>query len=133
MHQYDGMRVRRLPCDDDGCGWSALLPALPPPRTLSGGQRADVAIIGAGFTGLAAARRWATLRPQARVAVLDAQRVGAGASGRNSGFIVDLPHYVPAIGTFLTTRPVPFVHVRYEDLVAEPEKHFDAVARTRAV
>lgn len=92
------MRVRRLPCDDQGCGWTALLPPLPAARPLAGDESADVAIIGAGFTGLAVARRWATLRPQARIVLLDAQRVGDSASGRNSGFIVDLPHYVQARG-----------------------------------
>ena len=92
------MRVRRLPRDDAACGWSALLPPLPPPRRLQGRARADAAVIGAGFTGLAVARRLAELRPEWRIAVLDAQRVGDGASGRNSGFIVDLPHYVPARG-----------------------------------
>jgi glycine/D-amino acid oxidase-like deaminating enzyme len=92
------MRVRRLPHDDDACGWSALLPPLPAPRRLAGSERVEAAFIGAGFTGLAAARRWATVRPQSRLAVLDAQRVGGSASGRNSGFIVDLPHYLAARG-----------------------------------
>lgn len=92
------MRVRRLPRDDDACGWSALLAPLPAPRRLRGSERVEAAVIGAGFTGLAVARRWATLRPQARLAVVDAQRVGGSASGRNSGFIVDLPHYVAARG-----------------------------------
>lgn len=93
------MRTRRLPDDDAAsCGWTALLPALPPPRRLCGAERADCAVIGAGFTGLAAARRLATLRPDWHIAVLDAQRVGGGASGRNSGFVVDLPHYEPKRG-----------------------------------
>ncbi len=92
------MRIRRLPHDDDACGWSALLPALAPARRLCGAERADCAVIGAGFTGLAAARWLATLRPEWRIAVLDAQRVGGSASGRNSGFVVDLPHYIPARG-----------------------------------
>jgi len=92
------MRTRRLPDDDDACGWTALLPPLPPPRRLQGAERADCAVIGAGFTGLAAARRLAALRPDWRIAVLDAQRVAGSASGRNSGFIVDLPHYAPGRG-----------------------------------
>jgi hypothetical protein len=32
-----------------------------------------------------------------------------------------LRRYVPAIGSFIIERPVPFVQVRYEDLVTEPE------------
>ena len=46
--------------------------------------RTDVAIIGAGFTGLSAALHLA--RSGVSVTVLDAQRVGWGASGRNGGF-----------------------------------------------
>ena len=45
----------------------------------------DVAIVGGGFTGLAAARHLA--RAGARVAVLEAEYVGAGASGRNGGHL----------------------------------------------
>src|SRR5262245_47294284 len=92
------MRVRRLPHDEDACGWTALLPPLPPARRVRGVVQADAAVLGAGFTGLAVARRLATLQPDWQIAVVDAQRVGGGASGRNSGFVVDLPHYVEARG-----------------------------------
>lgn len=45
----------------------------------------DVAVVGGGFTGLAAARRLAM--GGARVVVLEADRVGSGASGRNGGHL----------------------------------------------
>ena len=49
-------------------------------------------MVGAGVTGLAAARRLAELAPGARILLLDDYRIGYGASGRNSGFIIDTPH-----------------------------------------
>ncbi len=45
----------------------------------------DVAVIGGGFTGLAAARRLAM--GGAKVVLLEADRVGAGGSGRNGGHL----------------------------------------------
>ncbi|MUO78558.1 FAD-dependent oxidoreductase [Agrobacterium vitis] len=45
----------------------------------------DVAVIGGGFTGLAAARQLA--RGGAKVIVLEGQRIGWGASGRNGGHL----------------------------------------------
>ncbi len=48
-------------------------------------ERVDVAVIGGGFTGLAAARRLALAGRS--VAVLEAQHVGFGASGRNGGHL----------------------------------------------
>ena len=92
------MRTRSFPNDDRSCGWIAMLPPLPPPRRLPSGQHADCVVLGAGFTGLAAARQLATHRPDWRVALIEAQRVGFGASGRNSGFIVDVGHYEPKRG-----------------------------------
>src|SRR5436309_9871842 len=56
-------RMRILPHDDRGCGWLAPLPPPPPARPLAGSERADYAVIGAGFTGLAIARRLAESRP----------------------------------------------------------------------
>lgn len=87
-------RIRLLPSDDACTGWSALLPPRAARPALRGEIRADWVVVGAGFTGLAAARRLAELRPHDHVVVLDAQSVGDGASGRNSGFAIDLPHNI---------------------------------------
>jgi glycine/D-amino acid oxidase-like deaminating enzyme len=48
----------------------------------------DFAIIGGGFTGLAAAARLRTLAPDKSVAVFEAARIGAGASGRTGGMVL---------------------------------------------
>jgi gamma-glutamylputrescine oxidase len=53
--------------------------------TLAGDRRADVAVIGGGYTGLAAAARLAGTHGLDTV-VLEAHRIGWGASGRNGGF-----------------------------------------------
>ncbi|PRA26231.1 NAD(P)/FAD-dependent oxidoreductase [Pseudomonas poae] len=85
-------RAIHLPHDDQDCGWYAALPEPAPAKRLNGQQQVDYAVIGAGFAGLAAARQLAVHQPEARIVLIDAQRVGYGASGRNSGFVIDLPH-----------------------------------------
>lgn len=89
--------AKRLPVDDDGCGWYEIAeicprPQFSPQQLLTPNNHYDYAIIGAGFTGLACAHRLAQLQPDARIALFDAQGVGQGSAGRNSGFMVDLPH-----------------------------------------
>lgn len=59
---------------------------MPVPTTREFPQRVDVAIIGAGFTGLSAARSLA--KNGAAVAVFDSQTVGWGASSRNGGMVL---------------------------------------------
>lgn len=66
-----------------GCWWDETCEIAPRPE-LSDALRVDVAIIGAGFTGLTAARELA--RAGLSVAVLEMDRIGWGASGRNGGF-----------------------------------------------
>ena len=53
-------------------------------------RSADAVVIGAGFTGLACARRWQELAPNARVVVIDASEIGEGNPGRNSGFLLEI-------------------------------------------
>lgn len=86
------MEVRRLPRDPGPAGWNRLLPEPPSPLPLEGKSTADWLVIGAGFAGLAAAHRLSKLAPGDRIVVLEATRVGAGPAGRNSGFMIDLPH-----------------------------------------
>jgi len=85
-------RVARLPRDPGPAAWNRLLPPAPPARVLEKNITADWLVIGAGFAGLAAARRLAQLRPGDRIVLLDATRIGEGPAGRNSGFMIDLPH-----------------------------------------
>ncbi|CAI3797992.1 Gamma-glutamylputrescine oxidoreductase [Pseudomonas sp. MM221] len=88
------MNIKLLPGDDQSNGWSALAPCRTPTTSLASHQHADWLIIGAGFAGLAAARRLAEHHPGQRIVILEAGVVGDNASGRNSGFAIDLPHQV---------------------------------------
>lgn len=75
--------------------WSACPPPprpRPPCRTL----RADVAVVGGGLAGLSAAHHLLERRPGARVVVLEARHIGAGASGRTTGLLG------PGVGQSLT-------------------------------
>ena len=65
--------------------WTATANRTPDYPPLAGAQKADVAVIGGGFTGLSAALHLA--EAGAEVALIEAQQPGWGASGRNGGQI----------------------------------------------
>src|SRR5947199_1049617 len=65
----------------------ALGQAPDAPR-LEGDERADVCIVGGGFTGLWTALRLKELDPSIDVALVEADVCGGGASGRNGGFVL---------------------------------------------
>lgn len=88
------MKIARLPHDDETNGWSAILPPRAPRAPLAGDRAADWIVLGAGYAGLAAARRLAETCPDQQIAIVDAGTAGENASGRNSGFAIDLPHNV---------------------------------------
>ena len=81
----------KFPTDDHG--WAELLPAREATPALTGNHRVPWVVVGAGLTGLACARRLAQLHPDQKILLLDARRVGAAASGRNSGFVVATSHF----------------------------------------
>jgi glycine/D-amino acid oxidase-like deaminating enzyme len=64
-------------------GAPAHRPALP------GSVSVDVAIVGAGFTGLWSAYYLKKARPQLTVAIIEQRHAGYGASGRNGGWLTN--------------------------------------------
>ncbi|MCR9139310.1 MAG: FAD-binding oxidoreductase [Alphaproteobacteria bacterium] len=85
-------RATHLPRQPGPAAWNALLPSRPETEKLNADIHVDIAVIGAGFAGLSAARRLAQLDPSSRIVVLEAGRLAEGPAGRNSGFMIDLPH-----------------------------------------
>lgn len=85
-------RVVRIPVHTGPAGWAEILPPVAPYAAVVGDHHCDVAIVGAGFAGLSAARRLRELDPLISVTVVDAGRVAESSAGRNSGFMIDLPH-----------------------------------------
>ena len=71
-------------------GWQCQLPERTPRPALQGSHQADVVVIGAGYTGVACARAWQALNPEAQIVMLDAEAVGEGSPGRNSGFMLEV-------------------------------------------
>lgn len=90
------MKTTPTPNDDNSCGWFHLSEQRLAKPAHQGISYPRFAIIGAGVAGLAIARRLASHFPNDEIFLIDAQCVAYGSSGRNSGFMIDLPHDVTA-------------------------------------
>ena len=115
--------VRFTPRFDDGNGWYNILPPAGPARELEGDQKARWLVIGAGYSGLSAARRLAEHYPDERIALVEADRVGRGTAGRNAGFAIDVPFLQEARGDVERGRRIFHLHragvAELERLVSE--------------
>ena len=140
-----------MPLPEKTTGYHRPIPAEP---AIAGS--CDVAVIGAGFTGLSAARTLA--KRGAKVAVLETETIGWGASSRNGGMVLTgmklgVNQLISMYGRELTRRmyaasleTIDCVEqiVREEDIdcdfsrcghleVACKQKHFDDYARQAEV
>ena len=77
-----------------GSVWASTAVAAPPTPPLAEDQRTDVAVIGAGYTGLSTALHLA--ERGTAVTVLEAVEPGWGASGRNGGQLVPIVKPLPS-------------------------------------
>jgi glycine/D-amino acid oxidase-like deaminating enzyme len=82
----------KLPKNPGITGWKEILPKRKVNPNLTDNINADYLIIGGGFAGLSAARRLKQIDIDAKIALLEACEIGEGPAGRNSGFMIDLPH-----------------------------------------
>ena len=75
--------------NDNTCSWINDLTPRGNIQTISSDLNCEWLIIGAGYTGLSAARKLGQLYPNQKILLVDAQLAGEGASSRNSGYLVD--------------------------------------------
>jgi glycine/D-amino acid oxidase-like deaminating enzyme len=75
--------------NDSYCSWINNLDKRTNIQVLLKDLECEWLIIGAGFTGLSAARKLAEIYPDKTITLIDAQLAGEGASSRNSGYLVD--------------------------------------------
>lgn len=88
--------VTRRPVDPGPAAWDEILGSGRSYPQADGRISADWLVIGGGFAGLAAAKRLLELRGGDKVVLLEAARIASGPAGRNSGFMIDLPHELGA-------------------------------------
>ncbi len=84
-----------IPRHEDSNGWWETLPPPPPAKLLASNHRVRTAIVGAGACGLAVALRLGLLCPDDEIALIEAERAGFGASGRNAGFMLNVHSHGP--------------------------------------
>ena len=75
--------------NDKNCGWINDLPPRTNIKSIQSNQDCDYLVVGAGYTGLSAAKKLRELNPNQKIIIVDAQLAGEGASSRNSGYLVD--------------------------------------------
>ena len=75
--------------NDKECSWINDLEPRSNIKILEKNEDCEWLVVGAGYTGLSAARKLAQLHPNKKIILIDAQLAGEGASGRNSGYLVD--------------------------------------------
>ena len=75
--------------NDNECSWINDLNSRSNIKSLSSNLDCEWLIVGAGYTGLSAARKLGQLYPNKKIIIVEAQLAGEGASSRNSGYLVD--------------------------------------------
>ena len=73
--------------------WAQFSPRRSITKSYQGDHRYKFVVVGAGITGLFAAKRLAEIHPSEEILLLDAREIGQNASARNSGFAVVHSHF----------------------------------------
>jgi glycine/D-amino acid oxidase-like deaminating enzyme len=100
----DRVRRHHIDVDDNVSVWAQTVDPVEPRPALEGVVNADVAIVGAGFTGMSTAYEMRRRFPDLGIVVLEARTVGNGASGRNGGMMLNWVNGIDSRDEALTKR-----------------------------
>jgi glycine/D-amino acid oxidase-like deaminating enzyme len=103
---------------EECCYWLASRDISEPVRRLEGDSKAEIAIVGAGFTGLWTAYFLKQLAPERQIAVVEQGVSGYGASGRNAGIVsecLDHSHSL-AISHFGREETAQLAHIGLQNI-----------------
>jgi len=98
------VKRHRIDVDDNVSMWAQTVDPVEPRPVLEGVVNADVAIVGAGFTGMSTAYEMRRRFPELGIVVLEARTVGNGASGRNGGMMLNWVNGIDSKDETLTKR-----------------------------
>lgn len=111
------VQIGHIPRERTESGWFATLGDPPPARELEGTGYYDWLVVGGGWMGLHAAHRLADLRPDDRIALVDAGRIGNNAAGRCAGFALDVaPRPARRYNDVDVQRDLEEIHVNREGI-----------------
>ena len=85
------IKVSQVPKETGPAAWNEILDDPHSFPQASGNIETDWLVIGGGFAGIAAARRLSQLTGD-DIVLVEACKMAEGPAGRNSGFMIDLPH-----------------------------------------
>ncbi len=94
---------KRLPKEIGENGWLKISDCQYSASSIDKNYVSEWLVIGSGFAGVSAAKRLTEIRNGDSVILIDALNIGEGASGQNSGFMIDVPHNINAKGDYLSS------------------------------
>ncbi len=109
--------------------WAATAPPAPDLSALADAIEVEVAVVGAGYTGLSTALHLA--RAGRSVAVIEAAEIGHGGSGRNNGQVI--PHYTVHTPEDVAQRLGPELGERLNRLIADSAAYAFDLIRAEAI
>ncbi|MGI9294929.1 MAG: NAD(P)/FAD-dependent oxidoreductase [Pseudomonadales bacterium] len=108
--------ARLLPDTRGRNGWSEAHPPIHRTQSLQGQHRVKTVIVGAGICGMATAHKLAEHCPDDDIYLIEAERVGIGASGSNAGFMLNIHSHGPPKDTAILRRNIRLWETGLNDL-----------------